>query len=100
MVKFIKNQDSVNEVMFVGAPLMYGDFGTLRFLLRNIRIIDIIDPIQGDNPEIRANDQSIYIFHPARRDEFDLIQKLWGPGEHGRVFSDTGEILFFWYRPI
>jgi hypothetical protein len=100
MARFIKKQDSVNEVVFIGAPFMYGDFGTLRFLLRNIPIIDIIDPIQGDNPEIRADDQSIYIFHPARRDEFDLIQELWGAGEQGQVLSDTDEVLFFWYRPI
>jgi len=79
---------------------MYGDFGTLKFLVRNTPIIDVIDPIQGDALEFNVDEQALYIFHPERRNEFDLIQNLWGQGEHGQILSDTDGLLFLWYRPL
>jgi len=100
MARFINSQESIEEVVFFGAPFMYGDFGTLKFLVRDTPIIDVIDPIQGDALVFNVDEKVLYIFHPERRNEFDLLQNQWGQGEHGQVLSDTDGLLFLWYRPL
>jgi 4-amino-4-deoxy-L-arabinose transferase-like glycosyltransferase len=71
------------EIYFFGAPRMYAEFGTMRYLIPDVTKIDILDPLESPyNPDPPPQGDFLwFIFLPERLDELQYVQQSF-PGGH------------------
>jgi hypothetical protein len=71
-----------DRLVFFGAPQMYVDFGSVKYLAPEIAGQDITDPLTGPfDPKLLPDDkQPIFVFMPFRRSELAFVQQTYPNG--------------------
>lgn len=71
------------HIVFVGAPQMYIDFGSIRYRLPGLSATDLRTPLTGPlSPELLPSDRNLaFIVLPARQAELDFIRQTYPDGE-------------------
>jgi len=77
------------EIYFFGAPRMYAEIGTMRYLIPDISKVDIHEPVDAPfepDPSPRGN-YLWFIFLPERLDELPYVQQTFPGGQTEAVRS-------------
>jgi len=86
-------------VYFHAPPFMYWDFGTLRFLARDVEGADVPPVDEGDPPLPNPGQSARFIFLPERLDELETIRARYPRGEVNPVRSKAdGRLLYVLYE--
>ncbi len=88
-----QNDDSV--VYFFGAPFVYWDFGTLRFLARDVDGANIPPLGEGEAVEVDRSRGLRFVFVPQRLEELESIQVLFPGGVESSAVSGSGDRLLY-----
>jgi 4-amino-4-deoxy-L-arabinose transferase-like glycosyltransferase len=74
--------DSSYRMVFFGAPQMYIDFGSIKYLVPDIAGQDIADPLTAPfDPKTLPDDKRpVFIFMPFRRSELAFVQQTYPNG--------------------
>jgi hypothetical protein len=74
--------DSSYRMVFFGAPQMYIDFGSIKYLVPDIAGQDVADPLTAPfDPKTLPDDKRpIFIFMPYRRGELAFVQQTYPNG--------------------
>ena len=90
------------NIYFFGAPRMYVNIGTIRYLLPHNVGVDISEPLQAPlGPEVVVLEkEALFVFLPERVGEFEWVQRSFPGGETGMVNSPVQpeRILYLYYR--
>ena len=89
------------RMYFFGAPRMYGDFPTIRYLAPATESVDILDPLQQPPaPGFALPDKdAVFVFLPERLAELRLVQQTYPHGTLRFVTSPVSpDNLFTLYR--
>ncbi len=75
--------DPSYRMVFFGAPQMYIDFGSIKYLVPEIDGQDVKDPLKAPfDPKTLPDDKKpIFIFMPARRSELAFVQQTYPNGQ-------------------
>jgi 4-amino-4-deoxy-L-arabinose transferase-like glycosyltransferase len=97
--RYLREQDDKAVAYFYGPPFMYWDFGTLRFLARDVEGVNV-PPVGEDDPPLPNPGQSArFIFLPERLDELETIRARYPRGEVNPVRSKAdGRLLYVLYE--
>jgi hypothetical protein len=86
-------------VYFHGPPFVYWNFGTLRFMARGVKGIDVPPPGEGGAVELDLRRGALFVFHPARTDELEQVRTRHPGGETAYVHSSAdGKLLYAVYE--
>lgn len=74
--------DSSDRMVFFGAPQMYIDFGSIKYLVPDIVGQDVSDPLTAPfDPKTLPDDkQPVFFFMPFRRNELAFVQQTYPNG--------------------
>jgi hypothetical protein len=92
------------RMVYFGAPQMYIDFGSIKYLLPDIDSIDISEPLTGPfSPASLPADgkQPVFIALPSRRSELDFVRQTYPTGHFEEIPSPVpgaAEPIVFVYR--
>jgi hypothetical protein len=86
-------------VYFHAPPFMYWDFGTLRFLARDVEGVDV-PPVDEEEPPLPDPGQSArFVFLPQRLDELEAVRARYPGGEATTTRSKAdGRLLYVLYE--
>jgi hypothetical protein len=95
--------DDSYRMVFFGAPQMYVDFGSIKYLLPDIAGLDIPDPLKAPfDPKLLPDDKRpIFIFMPFRQNELAFVQQTYPNGQIEQLPSPipgAAEPLLYVYR--
>jgi 4-amino-4-deoxy-L-arabinose transferase-like glycosyltransferase len=99
LARHLNRNESDYPVFLYGAPFLYWDFGTLRFMARDIEAVDVPPSGEGERPSPEVTRGARMVFHPQRVDELDGV-RLTSPGgtEHWVRSSADGRLLYAMYE--
>ena len=93
--RFLADCDDDYAVHFYGPPFMYWDFGTLRFMARGCRGVDV-PPVGEDEPvEPDLSHGVRFVFLPERLGELEGIRTRYPAGVETSVNSDADARLLY-----
>jgi 4-amino-4-deoxy-L-arabinose transferase-like glycosyltransferase len=97
--RFLAPCDDGYEVHFYGPPFVYWDFGTLRFLARGCRGVDV-PPVGEGEPAVPDLSHGVrFVFLPERLGELEGIRTRYPTGAETFVNSDAdGRLLYVLYE--
>jgi hypothetical protein len=101
MAYYLRDHAQDAAVYFVGAPILYLDHPTLRFIAGSIQGQDVLQPMQQqDVPAIPAGKRALFLFTPERNRELIIVQERFPRGviEEHRENPDQGKLLFITYE--
>lgn len=99
LARYLERQDDDYVVYFHGSPLMYWDYGALRFMARGVPGVDVPPLEEGGLPGADLSRGARFVFHPARIEELDDIRARYPGGTATQVRSDAdGELLYAMYE--
>jgi hypothetical protein len=77
-----RNLNSSYRMVFFGAPQMYIDFGSIKYLIPQITGEDITEPLTApfDPAILPAEKHPVFIFMPARYNELAFVQQTYPNG--------------------
>jgi 4-amino-4-deoxy-L-arabinose transferase-like glycosyltransferase len=98
--RYLKREETDGVVYFYAPPVMYWDFGTLRFMARGVAGVDINQPAGEENvPEIDRTRRAYFVVLPHRMAELDAIRTRYPGGFEFPVYSDAdGRLLYVLYE--
>jgi hypothetical protein len=97
--RYLASQDDDGMVFFHGAPTIYWDSGTLRFLCRDSDGVDVLSAQEDMAPRVDRSRYMRFVFLPARLEEMSGIVARYEPGTETRVASDVdGRLLYALYE--
>ena len=97
--RYLAVQSDDAAVFFHGAPDIYWDFGTLRFLARDVAGQNV--PPVGEGPKLEPDVTRgmRFVFVPSRLDELDDIRMRYPGGVESQVTSEVdGRLLYALYE--
>ena len=83
LARYAQDQlDSSYRMVFFGAPQMYIDFGSIKYLVPGIAGQDVTNPLTApfDPKTLPDNKRPIFIFMPFRRNELAFVQRTYPNG--------------------
>jgi 4-amino-4-deoxy-L-arabinose transferase-like glycosyltransferase len=112
--RYLAERNDGYTVYFYGAPVMYWGHGpvtwggrevfiyghgTIRFMARDVRGMDILPPDEGEPPPPDLTHGARFVFLPHRFDELEAIRTQYPGGEESSVYSDVdGRLLYTLYE--
>lgn len=97
--RYLARQDDNHPVYFHVPPFVYWDFGTLRFLARGVKGMDVPAPGEGEAPHVDLSRGARFVFHPERVDELAEIRTRYPGGTETRAHSTAdGRLLYVMYE--
>lgn len=99
LARRLNAEEDKHTVYFHGAPFVYWDFGTLRFLVRDRDGVEVPPLGEGERPRVDAGQGACFVFHPERADELRAVQKRYpgGTAEYVRSNAD-GRLVYVVYE--
>lgn len=89
------------QIYFFGAPRMYGNIGTMRYLLADIPKIDVDEPLESrfDPDPLPEKRNLLFIFLPERLGELAWVQEAFPGGQIAETTSPTkpDKVLYITY---
>jgi 4-amino-4-deoxy-L-arabinose transferase-like glycosyltransferase len=99
LARQLTEEDDDRRVYLHGAPHVYWEFGTLRFLARGIEGEDVPPPDGGEAVGLDVSQGARFIFHPERLNELKDVRGRFPGGEATYVHSSAdGELLYAMYE--
>jgi predicted membrane-bound mannosyltransferase len=99
LARQLEERGGDHVVYFHGPPYVYWDFGTLRFMARDVMGIDVPPPQEGEAPQPDLGRGARFVLHPRRLDELEGIQARYPGGRTEYVHSTAdGELLYAMYE--
>ena len=97
--RYLAGQNDDAVVYFHGAPFIYWDFGTLRFLARDVAGVNVPPVGEGEPVEPDASDSMRFVFIPQRLAEIEDVRREYPGGVEASVSSDAdGRLLYVLYE--
>jgi len=93
--RYLMRQSDDLVVYLHGPPFIYWDFGTLRFMARDVDGMDVPPPAEADSPLVEVSDGARFVFHPARLDELEAVRARHPEGALEVVHSRASEELLY-----
>lgn len=94
VAKYIRSLGDDYEVYLLGAPKLYLRHGTIRFIARRYKGVDLLDP-EGYIPLQERVDRNVaYIILPHRLDQLPLLLRYYPRATLRSFTRSTGEIRF------
>ena len=91
-------EGDTRPVYFHGAPFIYWDFGTLRYLADGIEGADVPPVGEGEPPAVETSHGARFVFLPERLAEMEAIQANYPYGIEQAAYSDAdGRLLYVMY---
>jgi hypothetical protein len=92
-----------SRIVFFGAPEMYVDFGSIKYVLNDVESLDIAEPLSApfDPAQLPADKKPIFFFMPARRGELEFVRQTYPGGRVEELPSPqpgASEPLLYVYR--
>jgi hypothetical protein len=99
-----ENLDPSYRMVFFGAPQMYVDFGSIKYLLPEIASQDIAEPLTAPfDPKVLLDEKRpVFMFLPCRHREMALVQEAYPDGRVEELPSPVPGVsapLLYIYRP-
>ncbi len=94
--RYLAGREDQPFVYFYGPPFMYYDFGTLRFVARDVPGLSL--PPAGEEEldlELQAPGPTLFVFVPERIDELAAVQARFPGGQSHDLFSPVDDRLLF-----
>lgn len=92
------------QIYFFGAPRMYGNIGTMRYLLADIPKIDVLEPLENRFEPDPAPDRNtlLFVFLPERTNELAWVQEAYPEGQTAEAASPSrpDKVLYTTYTVI
>ncbi|MCX7681572.1 MAG: glycosyltransferase family 39 protein [Anaerolineae bacterium] len=109
LARYLTREGKTCTVYFYGQPFIYWDFGTLAYMLRDVRGIDVppgsLPPgrgeVEGGLPPGRGEPEGglCFVFVQERLSEFDNLRREYPGGKETTVYSEVdGRPLFLLYE--
>lgn len=100
LARYLERHDDGYEVYFYAPPVMYWDFGTLRFMARDVEGMDVFPSESGEtSPLIDATRGARLVFLPHRLGELEAIRARYPNGLETPMFSTAdGRLLYVLYE--
>lgn len=100
--RYLKREDTDGVVYFYAPPVMYWDFGTLRFMARDMDGVDVNQPAgEGQVPEIDRARRAYFVLLPHRLVELEAVRARYPGGFEFPVYSDAdGRMLYVLYEVV
>jgi len=86
---YLVEHDDVRPLYMVGAPWLYWEFGTTRFLAPRVRGIDVPPPGESEDFEFDVTHGARFVVIPERIDELETIQQANPGGSIRRFVSEV-----------
>lgn len=93
--RYLMRQNDDLVVYLHGPPFIYWDFGTFRFMARDVDGVDVPPPAEADSPQLEVSDGARFVFHPARVDELEAVRARHPGGSVELVRSRASEELLY-----
>jgi hypothetical protein len=98
LARQLAEEEEDGVVYLHGPPFVYWDFGTLRFMARGVRGVNVPLPGEGDPPTLDLSKRAWFVFHPARLKELEDVRGCYPGGTEAYVRSSAdGELLYAAY---
>lgn len=100
LVKYLQGRSDKYHVYFVAPPYIYLGIGSRKFMLPNLKGEDVLEPIRSaeDLEFVRRARPALFVFVPARENEFPIVQQTFPGGQVIRFDKPDGKLLFFIYQ--
>jgi len=99
--RYLAQQDDDYVVYFYAPPVMYWDFGTLRFMARTVEGVDVPAPSGRDLPATGSSRGARFVFLPGRLGELEAVRARWPGGVETDVYSSAdGRMLYVLYEGV
>lgn len=91
----LNERTDTHNIYFVGPPYMYWGFATLPFLVPDAQAQDIVDPITQPPAQdmVPSERGAVFIFHPARSSELDLVRDTFPNGDVRTIRSPADDAV-------
>lgn len=92
-------EGNTRPVYFYGAPFIYWDFGTLRYLAHGVEGADVPPVGEGEPPAVDTNRGARFVFLPERLTEMEAVRARYPGGMEHATHSDVdGRLLYVVYN--
>jgi hypothetical protein len=95
LARYVEEQDDGYVVYFYAAPVMYWDFGTLRFMARNTVGVDVPLPEEGGGPVPDPSRGMRFVFLPHRLGELQAVRARFPGGVENVALSAADARLLY-----
>ena len=96
--RYLQGLTAGERVYLLGAPRLYWNFGTMRFLAPQVQGQDVAEPLQGPPDFVDRGRGVVFIVLPHRRDELTWVQQALPGGELREFYDLHGQLRFIAYR--
>ncbi|HET92370.1 MAG TPA: hypothetical protein ENN99_16770 [Chloroflexi bacterium] len=97
--RYLSQQENDYPVYFYGAPYMYWDFGTLRYMARGVEGVDVPPVGEEDAPAPDVSRGAQFVILAERLDELEIVRRRYPGGSELVEYSDPdGRVLYVLYR--
>ncbi len=97
--RYLARQGDDYVVYFHGPPFIYWDFGTLRFLARDVEGTDVLPPQEEGTLVPDLSRGARFVFLPERRDELEDVRARYPDGVERAAYSEAnGRMLYVLYE--
>jgi 4-amino-4-deoxy-L-arabinose transferase-like glycosyltransferase len=97
----IQDLGSDTQIYFFGAPRMYINIGTVRYLIPDINKVDLLDRLESpfEPEEIPENSTLLFIFLPERLDELEWVRQIYPEGQWADIAATNSpdKVLYSTY---
>jgi 4-amino-4-deoxy-L-arabinose transferase-like glycosyltransferase len=100
LVNYLEKRHDKYRVYFVAPPYIYLGIGSRKFMMPNLNGEDVLDPIRSadDLAFVRPARPALFVFVPARAQEFPIVQQEYPNGIVRHFNKPDGSPLFFIYE--
>ena len=98
MAKYFLAQPCAFKAYFFGPPYDYLSHATIAFAVPNLNGLDILDPIEDTPDFVDHSLPAIFLFIPAREQEFEWVRQAYPDGKRIDFNQTNGTLLFFAYE--
>jgi len=99
LARYLAREGRDCTVYFYGPPFIYWDFGTLAYMARNIRGVDVPPPGEGNPPPLEEGGRPCFVIIRERLGELEELRRQHPGGKETTVYSEAdGRPLFLLYQ--
>jgi 4-amino-4-deoxy-L-arabinose transferase-like glycosyltransferase len=100
LVTYLQQRKDHYHVYFVAPPYIYLGIGSIKFMMPRLNGEDVLNPIESrsDLTFVHKSNPALFVFVPARADEFPIVQKAYPNGLVRNFDKPDGKPLFTIYE--
>ncbi len=95
LARYLASRDDQPQVYLYGPPFLYFDFGTIRFIARDVQGVNVPPRDQEPNPSTPLGDSTLFIVLRERLDELADLHTRYPNGSVREFYSPADQRLMF-----